>query len=133
MDHKKFCVCKCQYLSVTFAKILVDLKMIEKHKTRKNQQTFCMFNMCNNTIKIIINTVDEQGLAKNYYRQIQGQTNFRSTFVMLQKMRDDKFCDVTLASADGQKFKAHKVMTSASSIFFKKLLVNNLNHYSLYS
>jgi len=46
-------------------------------------------------------------------------------------MRDNEFCDVTLASVDGQKFKAHKVILSASSIFFKKLLVNNLNHHPL--
>ena len=30
-------------------------------------------------------------------------------------------CDVTLASVDGEKFKASKVILSASSIFFKKL------------
>ena len=57
-------------------------------------------NMCNNIIKItlyctttrkaakwrknIINAVGGQGLANNYDRQIQGQTNFRSTFVMLK-------------------------------------------------
>ena len=73
--------------------------MVEKHKTRKNQQTFYKCNMCNNTIKItlycittrkaakviknIINAVD--GLANSYDRQIQGQTNFISTFVMLKK------------------------------------------------
>ena len=56
--------------------------------------------MCNNTIKITLywkttrkatkeiknlnNAVDGQGLANNYDRQIQGKTNFRSTFVMLK-------------------------------------------------
>ena len=65
------------------------MKMVEKHKTGKNQQTFYKCNMCNNTIKIalycitirqaakkiknIINAVDEQGLANNYDRQIQGK------------------------------------------------------------
>ena len=44
-------------------------------------------------------------------------------------MRDNEFWDVTLASVDGQKFKAHKVIISASCIFFKKLLVNKLNHH----
>ena len=93
-------LCKCQYLSVKFAKILIRIKMVEKHKTRKNQQTFYKCNMCNNTIKItlycittrnaakgiknIIIAVDWQGLANNYDTQIQGQTNFRSTFVMLK-------------------------------------------------
>ena len=93
-------VCKCQYLSVIFAKLLIGIKMVEKHKTRKNQQTFYKWNMCNNTIKItsycittrkyakviknIVNAVDGKGLANNYDRQIQGQINFRSTFVMLK-------------------------------------------------
>ena len=66
-----------------------------------------------------------QGLATNYDRQIHGQTKDRSTFDMLKKMRDNEFCDVTLASVDVQKFKALIVIISASSIFFKKLLVNN--------
>ena len=46
-------------------------------------------------------------------------------------MRDNEFCDVTLASVDGQKFKAHKGILSASHIFLKKLLVNKLNHHPL--
>ena len=46
-------------------------------------------------------------------------------------MRDTEFCEITLASVDCQKFKAHKVIISASSIFFKKQLVNNLNHHPL--
>ena len=47
------------------------------------------------------------------------------------KIKDNKFCDVTLASVDGQKGKAHNVILSASIIFFKKLLVNNINHHPL--
>ena len=90
----------CQYLSVTFAKIQIGIKMIEKHKTRENQQTFFKFTMCNNKIKIplycittrkvaeeiknIINAVDGEGFAINYDRQIQGETNFRSTLVRLK-------------------------------------------------
>ena len=74
--------------------------MVEKHKTRKNQKTFYKLNMCNNIIKItlycittrksakvitnIVKALDRQGLASNYDRQIQQQTNFRSTFVMLK-------------------------------------------------
>ena len=46
-------------------------------------------------------------------------------------MRHNEFCDVTVASVDGQEFKFHKVILSASSIFFKKLLMNNLNHHPL--
>ena len=87
----------CQYLSVTFAKILNGIKMVEKHKTRKNQQTFYKIH---NTIKItlycitkrksangiknIINAIDGKGLANNYDRQIQGQNNLRTTFSMLK-------------------------------------------------
>ena len=97
---RRIFVCEYQYLSVTFAKILIGLKMVKKRKTMKNQQAFYKCNMCNNTIKItlyyvttrkaakgiksIINSVDWQGLTNNYDRQIQGQTNFRSTFVMLK-------------------------------------------------
>ena len=67
--------------------------MVEKHKTGKNQQKFNKFNMCNHKTKItlycittrnitkgiknMINAVDGQGLANNYGRQIQGQTNFK--------------------------------------------------------
>ena len=46
-------------------------------------------------------------------------------------MRANEFCDVTLASVDGQQFKAHKLILSASSLFFKKILLNNLNHHPL--
>ena len=48
-----------------------------------------------------------------------------------RKMRDNEFCDVTLASADGQKFKAHKVILSASSHLFKNLLVNEKHSHPL--
>ena len=74
--------------------------MVEKHKTRKNHKTSYKCNICNNTIKIILycittrkaakgikninNAVDGPRLANNYDRQIQEQTNFRSTFVMLK-------------------------------------------------
>ena len=74
--------------------------MVEKHKTRKNQETFYKCNMCNNTTKItlycittrkaikgiknIITAVDGQGLANNYDKQIQGLTNLQSTFVMFK-------------------------------------------------
>ena len=47
------------------------------------------------------------------------------------EMRVKEFRDVTLASVDGQKVKAYIVILSASGIFFKKLLVNNLNHHPL--
>ena len=77
--------------------------MVEKQKMIKDQKTFYKCNMCNNTIKIIfffffittrktakwikskINAVDGLGLVDNYNRQIQGQSNSRTTCVMLKK------------------------------------------------
>ena len=47
-------LCKCHYLSVTLAKILIGIKMVNKHKSRKSQQTFYKCIMCKNTIKIIL-------------------------------------------------------------------------------
>ena len=41
-----------------------------------------------------------------------------------KKMRNNKFCDVTLASTGGHKFEAHKVMLSAYSNVLKNILVN---------
>ena len=46
-------------------------------------------------------------------------------------MRDNEFCDVTLASVDNQQFKVHNGIFSASSIFFQKFLVNKKNHNPL--
>ena len=39
-----------------------------------------------------------------------------------KKMRNNEFCDVTLASADNQKFQAHKVILAAYSRVFKNML-----------
>ena len=136
-NKKPTFVCTFQYLGVTFANILINVKMVEKHKMSKDQQKFYKCKMCNNTIKITFsqhnykkshnfNAVDGQGLANNYDRPIKEQTTFRITFGHAQiKMRDNEFCDVTPASVDGQKFITHNFILSASSIFFKKLLVNN--------
>ena len=46
-------------------------------------------------------------------------------------MRDSEFFDVALMSVDDEKFKAHKVIISALSNFFKKLLVKTKNHHPL--
>ena len=62
----KIFVCKCLYLRITFAKILIDIKMVEKYMTRKNQQTFYKFSMCNNTIKISLNCITTRKAAKRY-------------------------------------------------------------------
>ena len=131
-------VCKCQYLCVTFANILICIKMVEKHKTKKNQQTFYKCNMCNNTIKItlyciptrkatkgiknIINAVDGQRAIYQLWKTNLRTDQFQKYICHAQiKKRDNEFRDVTLASVYGQKFKAHKDILSASCIFFKKL------------
>ena len=46
-------------------------------------------------------------------------------------MRNNKLCDVSLASVDGKKFKAYKIILSVSCNFFKKLLLNDKNLNSL--
>ena len=71
--------------------------------------------------------VDGQGLANNY-----DQFKFQKYLCHAQiKIRDSEFCDITLASVGGQKFKAQKIILSSSITFFKKLLVNNLNHHPI--
>ena len=51
--------------------------------------------------------------------------NFASKTQM--KMKDNEFCDVTLASADQHKFRAHKVILAAYSSVFKNMLLSE-NH-----
>ena len=60
----KIFVFQWQYSSVTFAKIIIGIKMVEKHKTRKNQQTFYKFNMCNYTIKITLYCITTRKASK---------------------------------------------------------------------
>jgi predicted RNA-binding Zn-ribbon protein involved in translation (DUF1610 family) len=50
-------------------------------------------------------------------------SNASRTFNQLWGDRD--FSDVTLATADGQQIRAHKVIISSSSLFFKTILVKN--------
>ena len=45
-------VFKFEHLSVTFAKILIGIKMVQKHKVSKYQQTFYNCSMCKYTIKL---------------------------------------------------------------------------------
>ena len=53
------------------------------------------------------------------------------SFSCSNKNENNELYGVTLASVDGQKLKAQKVFLSASSISFKKLLVDNLNCHTL--
>ena len=55
---------KCQYLSVRFAKILIDIKIVEKLNTRKNQQLFYKGNMFKNAIKITLYCITTRKAAK---------------------------------------------------------------------
>ena len=94
-------VCKWQYFSGTFAKILTGIKMVEKHKIRKNQQTFNKCTMCNNKININLYCITTRRskkpkrdkeynwcsvwkMASYQLWQIQVQSNFRSTFVIFK-------------------------------------------------
>ena len=51
-------------MPVTFAKILIGIKMVKKHKTRKNQNNFHNCNMCSNTIKITLYCITTRKTAK---------------------------------------------------------------------
>jgi hypothetical protein len=42
-------------------------------------------------------------------------------------LKENYFADVTLACEDGQQVKAHKVILSSSSLFFKNILLKNLH------
>ena len=57
-------VCKCQCLSVTFSKVLIGIKIVEKHKIRKSQQTFYKCNICNNIIKIALYCITKRKAGK---------------------------------------------------------------------
>ena len=51
------------------------------------------------------------------------ETNAPNTFINL--WNDQDFADVTLATVDGQQIKAHKVILSACSQFFRNIFVMN--------
>merc|ERR1719509_502028 len=51
------------------------------------------------------------------------------TFQALQT--DEAFTDVTLASGDGKQLKAHKVILSSASSFFKTILIQNPHQHPL--
>ena len=55
--------------------------------------------------------------------------NLNSTFGRLRN--DKEFTDVTLVCEDGQEIKAHKVILTASSIFFEKILLNRKHPHPL--
>ena len=40
LKNTRIFVCKFQYLSVTFATVLIGIKVVEKHKMSKDQKTF---------------------------------------------------------------------------------------------
>jgi hypothetical protein len=63
------------------------------------------------------------GIEKVNLRWKGHETNVPNTFRQL--WGDDDFADVTLATADGQQIRAHKVIISLCSPFFKKILLQN--------
>ena len=57
------------------------------------------------------------------------QTNVTSSF---RKLRNsDEFYDVTLVSDDQQQMSAHKIVLSASSVYFKNILKSNKHSHTL--
>ena len=60
---------------------------------------------------------------------IDFQSNFSNEVTQL--FNDEDFVDVTLATADNKQLKAHKVILSSSSPFFKKIFKNNAHKDTL--
>ena len=59
----------------------------------------------------------------------QFETTTTNTFKDL--LTDEQFTDVTLACADDQQIKAHKVILSSCSPLFRKILKNNPHQHPL--
>ena len=57
------------------------------------------------------------------------QENISKTFVTIREEND--FADVTLTCKDGQPIDAHKLIMSASSSFFKNILIRNSHPHPL--
>ena len=61
-------------------------------------------------------------------RCLQFQDHSDTLIASLTQLRQDRdLCDVTLVSGDGQMIEAHRIILSASSGFFKRLLTTNIN------
>ena len=61
--------------------------------------------------------VDGHRLAKNYDRQIQGQTNFRTTIVMVKKNLKQRYADAKFTVGDSNGAQFSKVVPC-----FKKII-----------
>ena len=46
-------------------------------------------------------------------------------------LSENEFADVTLATGDGKQIKAHKVILSSSSPFFRTILLQNMHQHPL--
>ena len=68
-------------------------------------------------------------LTELFYTQ---ELNFQQNAAKLVKSlsKDKDFNDVTIVCAEGVKFHAHKVILSASSPFFKNVLLHIVNHHN---
>ena len=132
--------------------------LLNEHKPIFNSQKYCVAcatmqttirNCCTNTKRVttrytfpivtcaIITTINGSRLKNNGQLTVMTDKSRDRPISELplscsnKHDHDNEFCDVTLGSVDGQKFKAHKVTFSSSSIFFKILLVDKKNHHPL--
>merc|ERR1712129_2381 len=76
------------------------------------------------TANKVIQKMSAFQLAWNEFNSCTSKT-FRDLYT------DKEFTDVTLATEDGQQLKAHKVILSSCSTFFKRILLNNPHQHPL--
>ena len=65
-------------------------------------------------------------MEKFCLKTVDFQTNISKSFQRLRNQ--DDFCDVTLVGEDFKQVKAHKVVLSSCSEYFKNILLNNKSH-----
>ena len=92
-------VCKCHYLGIKFAKIWISIKMVEKHKIEKNQQTFYKCNMCNKTIKITLYCITTRKAAKRIKNIVNAVDMGWLTF-MIDKSKDKPISEIPLSRSN---------------------------------
>ena len=91
-----------------------------------------MFNKINKCLKgsvDVIKLILEEMDAKVMLKWNQSQMSCASSFKHLRSEED--FFDVTLVSSDQVQMQAHKVVLSASSKFFKKILRQNKHYHPI--
>ena len=81
-------VFRCQYLSVTFAKIVIDLKMVEKHKMSKDQQTFIGVTFATIQSILLFHCKTTRKVAKGIKNKIMQLMDMGKLTIMTEKSRD---------------------------------------------